>query len=78
MYSAGMPLLYVIGMLQMYATYWVDKLLCKYQMFMINFHYSPSLLQDTTSLRYRDVQRGEKYDAASDLDSYVLQLLYVL
>ncbi len=29
MYSSGMPVLYIIGMLQMFATYWVDKLLCK-------------------------------------------------
>jgi len=29
MYSSGMPLLYPIGMLQMFMTYWVDKFLCK-------------------------------------------------
>jgi hypothetical protein len=29
MYSSGMPLLYIIGMLQMFMTYWVDKFLCK-------------------------------------------------
>ena len=28
MYSSGMPLLYLIGMFQMIATYWVDKYLC--------------------------------------------------
>ena len=28
-YSAGMPLLYLISMLQIYLMYWVDKYLCK-------------------------------------------------
>ena len=32
MYSSGMPLLYPIGMFQMFMTYWVDKYLCKHLM----------------------------------------------
>lgn len=29
-YSAGLPLLYLIGMFQTFVLYWVDKYLCKY------------------------------------------------
>lgn len=28
-YSSGMPVLYITAFLQMLATYWVDKFLCK-------------------------------------------------
>jgi hypothetical protein len=27
MYSSGMPVLYIVGMFQIFVTYWVDKLL---------------------------------------------------
>jgi hypothetical protein len=48
MYSAGMPVLYVIALCNFFLTYWFDKLFCKYLILSLNYC-SIEILQETAS-----------------------------
>ena len=76
MYSSGMPILYIVGMANLIATYWVDKLLCKNNHLIII--YSLEILQETSQIWQRDVTHCQKINGVCSYYSHSVWHLYVL
>lgn len=51
LFSAGIPLLYVIAFFTFFVTYWVDKILSKYALELTKF--STAILQDPKQPSFR-------------------------
>ena len=75
-YSSGMPVLYIIGTLQFFFTYWVDKFLC---MFMCNnFLFSFKSVSNTTTIWDWNVWNNTKNYGVCFVFSFCYWFLYVL
>jgi hypothetical protein len=59
LYSSGMPLLYVIGFISFFLSYWLDKFLCKNLPTLTIF--SHKCLQDPSSVQYGPCSPSSRY-----------------